>query len=69
MRDTTNHHNSRILINTCIDAMQDPPPICKIPKGIFNPNYTNIHLLVKHDFSKPSTTTICSLKIDCVQSC
>jgi hypothetical protein len=48
--------------------MQDPPPICKNPKRIFNANYTNIHLLFEHDFSKPSTTTIGSLKIDRVQS-
>ncbi len=30
--------------------MQNPPPIFKNPKNILNVNFTNIHLLIKHDF-------------------
>jgi hypothetical protein len=34
----------------CIDPMQDSPHIFFNPKNIFNANYTNIHLLIEHDF-------------------
>jgi len=50
MKDTTSHHNFGSLINMCIDLMQDFPHIFKNSKNIFNVNYTNIHVLVEHDF-------------------